>query len=88
MIDELGSRERREQWIELLKGCSFYHHKKALKTKPVLIGIEPSDEHLSHKIWCIAVNDAIGLIELLPTIDEVINKDDPDLPQHLEGPAG
>tara|TARA_R100000008_G_scaffold79546_1_gene61290 strand:+ start:135 stop:413 length:279 start_codon:yes stop_codon:yes gene_type:complete len=84
--------ERRQQWIDLLKGCAGYHYKKANETAPTIIGQESSEDHILHKVWTIAINDAIGLIELLPKVEvkEEVNVevDDKKLPQHKEGPLG
>jgi len=81
-IDERD--QRRQDWIDLLEGVALYHMKKANKSAPVLYMQEPSEEHTMHKVYHEAVREAIGLIQLLPTV----GPDDNKLPQHDEGPAG
>ena len=79
--------ERRLQWIAILKECAMYHNEKVEELKSPIIGAEESEESLMHKVWCLAIMDAIGLIEVLPLIDEE-NEKKGDLPQHNKGPAG
>jgi len=86
MINERA--ERREQWLLVLDGCVKHHYNLAMKTAPVIIGEEPSEEHITHKVWAMAINDAIGLIELLPVIEGDEDGLDDTLPQHRTGPAG
>ena len=74
----------REQWLDLMRGCAIYHKKKAEETAPVIIGEQPSEEHIMHKVWSLSVQEAVDLISILPTVDG----DDDDLPQHTKGPLG
>ena len=57
---------------------------KAEETVPVIIGEQPSEEHIMHKVWSLSVQEAVDLISILPTVDG----DDNDLPQHTKGPLG
>ena len=76
-----------EQWLDLLRSCSIYHRKKARDTTPTIIGQEPSEEHVLHKVWVVSINDAIDLISMLPRV-EPEEVDDSKLPQHKKGPLG
>jgi hypothetical protein len=85
MTDE--REERRLQWIAILKECAMYHNERVEKLKSPIIGAEETEEALMHKVWCLAIMDAIGLVEVLPLIDK--DKEEKDnLPQHSRGPAG
>ena len=44
MINERA--ERREQWLLVLDGCVKHHYNLAMETAPVIIGEEPSEEHM------------------------------------------
>lgn len=82
-------KERRNEWLDMLKGCSKYHYEKATELAPTIIGQESSDEHIMHKVWHWALKDAVAILEILPTIKEDAENDDDDgLPQHKEGPIG
>ena len=86
MINE--REERRLQWIAILKECAMYHNKMVEKLKSPIIGAEETEESLMHKVWCLSITDAVGLIELLPVIDKDNDNDNEGLPQHNQGPAG
>lgn len=75
--------QRRLDWIQLLEGVVHYHMVKANETAPVLYMQEPSEDHVMHKVYMGAVKEAIGLINMMPTLSE-----DGSLPQHEEGPLG
>tara|TARA_R100000329_G_scaffold28616_1_gene26430 strand:- start:474 stop:749 length:276 start_codon:yes stop_codon:yes gene_type:complete len=74
----------REQWLDLMRSCAVYHKKQAEETAPVIIGEQPSEEHIMHKVWSLSVQEAVDLISILPTVDG----EDGDLPQHTKGPLG
>jgi len=76
----------REQWLDLLRSCSMYHRKEAEKTAPTIIGQQPTEEHILHKVWSISIDEAVELISLLPTVDD--DEDEDGLPQHRQGPIG
>lgn len=76
-----------EQWLDLLRSCSIYHRKKARDTTPTIIGQEPSEEHVLHKVWVVSINEAVDLISMLPRV-EPEEVDDSKLPQHKKGPLG
>ena len=76
----------REQWLDLLRSCSMYHRKEAEKTAPTIIGQQPTEEHILHKVWSISIDEAVELIALLPTVDD--DEDEDGLPQHRKGPIG
>ena len=80
--------ERRLQWIAILKECAMYHNEIVEELKSPIIGAEESEESLMHKVWCLSIMDAVGLIEVLPLIDEDNNDEGYNEPQHREGPAG
>tara|TARA_R110000751_G_scaffold195542_1_gene300922 strand:- start:262 stop:525 length:264 start_codon:yes stop_codon:yes gene_type:complete len=82
--------ERRNEWLDMLKGCSKYHRDIATDLAPTIIGQESSDEHIMHKVWHWAVKDAVAILEILPTMKEEVDVDvdDKRLPQHREGPIG
>ena len=87
MINE--KEERRLQWIAILKECAMYHNEMVEKLKSPIIGAEESEESLMHKVWYLSIMDAVGLIEILPVIEEDNKeKDEEGLPQHRQGPAG
>ena len=79
--------ERRLQWIAILKECAMYHNEMVEKLKSPIIGAEESEESLRHKVWCLSIMDAVGLIEVLPVIDKD-NDNKEELPHHSQGPAG
>ena len=85
MSDE--KEERRLQWIAILKECAMYHNEIVENLKSPIIGAEETEDSLMHKGWCLAIMDAIGLIEVLPLIDEE-NERKGGLPQDSPGPAG
>jgi hypothetical protein len=85
MIDE--REERRFEWIAILKECAMYHNEMVEKLKSPIIGAEEREESVMHKVWCLSIMDAVGLIELLPIIDEEQEKRN-GLPQNSPGPAG
>tara|TARA_R110002020_G_scaffold241812_1_gene455078 strand:- start:56 stop:310 length:255 start_codon:yes stop_codon:yes gene_type:complete len=76
----------REQWLDLLRSCSMHHRKQAEETAPTIIGQEPTEEHILHKVWSLSIDEAVELIALLPTIDD--DEEDDRLPQHRKGPIG
>lgn len=87
MIEE--REERRLQWVAILKECAHYHNEMVESLKSPIIGAKETEESLRHKVWCLSIMDAIGLIEVLPLIDEKIEKNEKDdLPQNRAGPAG
>ena len=85
MMDE--REERRLQWVAILKECAMYHNEMVEKLKSPIIGAEETEEAMMHKVWCLAIMDAIGLVEVLPLIDK--DKEEKDnLPQNNPGPLG
>ena len=74
----------REQWLDLLRGCAIHHKKKAEETAPVIMGAQPTEQHIMHKVWSLSIQEAVDLISILPTVDG----DDNNLPQHTKGPLG
>ena len=76
----------REQWLDLLRSCSMYHRKEAEKTSPTIIGQQPTEEYILHKVWSMSIDEAVELISLLPTVDD--DEDENGLPQHRQGPIG
>jgi hypothetical protein len=76
----------REQWLDLLRSCSMYHRKEAEKTAPTIIGQQPTEEHILHKVWSMSIDESVELISLLPTVDD--DEDEDGLPQHRQGPIG
>ena len=88
MSNEIDKREeRRIQWVMILRECAMYHNEMVEKLKSPIIGADESEESLMHKVWSLSIMDAVGLIEVLPIIDED-NDNDEALPQHRQGPAG
>ena len=85
MIDE--REERRLQWIAILKECAQYHNVQYQECLSPILGAEETEDSMMHKVWAMAIIDAVGLIEVLPLIDEE-NEKKGDLPQHNKGPAG
>ena len=86
-MNDLGKNRQainREQWLDLLRGCAIHHKKEAEKTAPVIIGEQPSEEHIMHKVWSLSIQEAVDLISILPTVDG----EDGDLPQNSQGPLG
>jgi hypothetical protein len=79
--------ERRLQWIAILKECAMYHNEQVEKLKSPIIGASETEEAVMHKVWCLAIMDAVGLVEVLPLIDED-NEGKDGLPQDNPGPAG
>ena len=77
MINE--REERRLQWISILKECAQYHNEMVEKLKSPIIGAETTEEGLMHKVWCLAIIDAVKLVEVLPLIEEDEEEKD-DLP--------
>ena len=86
MIDE--REERRFEWIAILKECAMYHNEMVEKLKSPIIGAEEIEESVMHKVWCLSIMDAVGLIELLPMIEEEQENNRNRLPQNSPGPAG
>ena len=86
MIDE--REERRLQWIAILRECAQYHNEMVEKLKSPIIGAEETEESVMHKVWCLSIMDAVGLIELLPIIEEEQENNKGGLPQNSPGPAG
>tara|TARA_R100001594_G_scaffold23610_2_gene46279 strand:+ start:971 stop:1231 length:261 start_codon:yes stop_codon:yes gene_type:complete len=78
----------REQWLDLLRSCSMHHRKQAQETAPTIIGQQPTEEHILHKVWSMSIDEAVELISLLPTIDDDEDDDEDGLPQHRKGPIG
>jgi len=86
MIDE--REERRFEWVAILKECAMYHNEMVEKLKSPIIGAEETEESVMHKVWCLSIMDAVGLIELLPMIEEEQENNRNGLPQNSPGPAG
>ena len=42
---------------------------------------------MMHKVWAMAIMDAVGLIEVLPVIEQN-EEEEEGLPQHKPGPIG
>ena len=76
--------KRRQEWLDMLEACVYHHTKEANKTAPVILMQSPSEDHIMHKAFAMAVKEALDLITILPTIDD----DDDGMPQHRVGPAG
>tara|TARA_R110002020_G_scaffold141859_2_gene313692 strand:- start:21797 stop:22048 length:252 start_codon:yes stop_codon:yes gene_type:complete len=64
-------RENRERWLRDLWACAQYHQEKARETAPIdLIGVsastnQGSDEHILHKVFWWAVQEAAIFLEML-----------------------
>jgi len=69
--------ENRERWIRDLWACVQWHREKVEETAPLnLVGVSAStelemqsDEHILHKIFWFAVQEAAILIEELATVE-------------------
>ncbi len=84
-----GREERRQNWIDILKGCAHHHQMKSKELESPIIGAEESEECIMHKVWNYAIIDCIGLIEMLPMTEKKEEDDDDEgLPQHSAGPLG
>lgn len=83
MTEEQESRRR--EWMDMLEACVYHHTKEANRTAPVIIMQSPSEDHLMHKAFAMAVKEALDLVALLPHLDD---DDEGDLPQHRVGPIG
>tara|TARA_R110000751_G_scaffold119302_8_gene219773 strand:- start:4128 stop:4409 length:282 start_codon:yes stop_codon:yes gene_type:complete len=84
-----GREERRTEWINILKDCLNYHLHSAQELRSPIIGAPESEECIMHQVWAHSIKDAVGLIELLPLIEEDNKTDDKEvLPQHHQGPLG
>ena len=77
--------KRRQEWLDMLEACVYHHTKEANKTAPVILMQSPSEDHIMHKAFAMAVREALDLIIILPTIED---DDDDSMPQHRVGPAG
>ena len=70
--------ENRKRWIRDLWACVQYHREKVADTAPMnLVGVSEStkiemesDEHILHKVFWFAVQEAVLLLESLETADE------------------
>ena len=70
--------ENRKRWIRDLWACVQYHREKCEETAPMsLVGVSAStqvemesDEHILHKVFWFAVQEAVLLLESLDTVDE------------------
>ena len=79
--------ERRLQWIAILKECAQYHNVQYQECLSPILGAEETEDSMMHKVWAMAIMDAVGLIEVLPVIQQ--EEDDEDgLPQHKQGLIG
>ena len=64
-------KENRERWLRDLWACAQYHKEKADETAPIdLIGVsastnQGSDEHILHKVFWWAVQEAAIFLEML-----------------------
>lgn len=82
--------ERRIEWINILKDCLSYHIESAQELKSPIIGAPESELCIMHQVWAHSIRDAVGLIEMLPLIEEDNENDNGEeaLPQHHQGPMG
>ena len=79
--------ERRLQWVAILKECAQYHNVQYQECLPPIIGAEETEDSMMHKVWAMAIIDAVVLIEVLPVIQQEEEEED-GLPQHKPGPIG
>lgn len=87
VVDE--REERRIEWVNILKDCMGFHIESAASLKSPIIGAQDTELCIMHQVWAHAIRDAVGLIELLPLIEEDNeNNDEEVLPQHHRGPIG
>jgi len=69
--------ENRKRWIRDLWACVQYHREKVEETAPLdLVGVSAStelemqsDEHILHKVFWFAVQEAAILLEQLETFE-------------------
>lgn len=74
----MNQEENRKRWIRDLWACVQYHREKVEDTAPMnLVGISEStkiemesDEHILHKVFWFAVQEAVLLLETLETVEE------------------
>ncbi len=70
-------KENRERWLRDLWTCVQWHQEKARETAPLdLVGVSAStelemqsDEHILHKVFWFAVQEAAILLEQLETFE-------------------
>ena len=70
--------ENRKRWIRDLWACVQYHREKVEETTPLnLVGVSAStelemqsDEHILHKVFWFAVQEAVLFLEACETADE------------------
>ena len=62
--------ERRLQWVAILKECAQYHNVQYQECLSPIIGAEETEDSMMHKVWAMAIIDAVGLIEVLPVIEQ------------------
>ena len=70
--------ENRERWLRDLWACVQWHQEKARETAPMdLVGVSAStelemqsDEHILHKVFWFAVQEAAILLEQLETFED------------------
>tara|TARA_R100001594_G_scaffold128675_3_gene167022 strand:- start:1803 stop:2063 length:261 start_codon:yes stop_codon:yes gene_type:complete len=78
--------DNRKRWIRDLWACVQYHREKVEETAPLdLVGVSAStelqmqsDEHILHKVFWFAVQEAALLIETLETVEEEIDESSVD----------
>jgi hypothetical protein len=71
-------KENRKRWIRDLWACVQYHREKVGETAPLdLVGVSASteiemqsDEHILHKVFWFAVQEAVLFLEACETADE------------------
>tara|TARA_B100000902_G_C26645717_1_gene591319 strand:- start:85 stop:342 length:258 start_codon:yes stop_codon:yes gene_type:complete len=79
--------ERRLQWVAILRECAQYHNVQYQECLSPILGAEETEDSMMHKVWAMAIMDAVGLIEVLPVIEQE-EEDEDGLPQHRPGPIG
>ena len=74
----MDTKENRDRWFRDLWACAQWHREKAKETAPInLVGGSAStelelqsDEHILHKVFWWAVQEAVILLETLETSDD------------------
>lgn len=79
----MDTKESRERWFRDLWACAQWHKEKAIETSSPLdlVGVSAStelemqsDEHILHKVFWWAIQEAVLLLETLETEDEEIDE--------------
>jgi len=74
----MDTKENRERWFRDLWACVQWHKEKAIESAPLdLVGVSAStelemqsDEHILHKVFWWAVQEAVILLETLETTED------------------